>query len=187
MVLVSLPGAGRGRGAVLALTAVLALGPAVAACGGGSGSGGGSPSPSQSPSAPPLPSPSRTPSPSGTAPADKAAATKEIKANWKKFFDPSTSLKDKESVLQNGSAMAQVLRGFNGDQRGRQVSAAVGTVTFTSPTAADVTYSLSLNGSTVLPDAKGTSVKQDGTWKVSDKTLCALVQLSGNASQVPGC
>ena len=57
------------------------------------------------------------------------------------------------------------------------------------PTAADVKYTLLLNGATALPDASGTAVEQDGTWKVSVNTLCALVQLSGNAtaSALPGC
>ena len=50
-------------------------------------------------------------------------------------------------------------------------------------------YTLLLNGATALPDASGTAVEQDGTWKVSVNTLCALVQLSGNAtaSALPGC
>ena len=52
-----------------------------------------------------------------------------------------------------------------------------------------MTYTLTLKGATALPDASGTAVEQDGTWKVSVNTLCALVQLSGNAtaSARPGC
>ena len=42
------------------------------------------------------------------------------------------------------------------------------------------------NGATALPNASGTAVEQDGTWKVSVNTLCALVALSGDASQSPG-
>ncbi|MFI7011012.1 hypothetical protein [Streptomyces sp. NPDC050145] len=175
MVLGSRIRTGRGRGAALALAGALVLGPALAACSDDSGGAGTNP---------PTPA-SRTPS--ATAPADPAAARKEIKENWEKFFDPAVSLKEKEAVLENGQQMRQVLQGFNGDQRGQQVSADVTKVTFTSPTGADVTYSLSLKGATVLPDAKGTSVEQDGTWKVSVKTLCALVQLSENASAAPGC
>ncbi|MFJ9041380.1 hypothetical protein ACIRF8_33050 [Streptomyces sp. NPDC102406] len=175
----------RGRGAVLAVAAALALGPALTAC--GDDSGGGE-------SDPPTPS-SREPSsaepssqePTRTAPADEAAARKEIKENWKKFFDPAVPLKEKQDVLENGSRMRQVLDSFDGDKRGGQVEANVVTIAFTSPTGADVTYSLALKGATVLPGAKGTSVEQDGTWKVSVKTLCALVQLSGNASPGPGC
>jgi polyisoprenoid-binding protein YceI len=83
--------------------------------------------------------------------------------------------------------MGPVLQAFSGDARGGQVQAKVTKVEFTSATEADVTYTLTLKGATALPDASGSAVEQDGTWKVSAKTLCALVQLSGNASPVPGC
>lgn len=177
--------AGRGRGPWTAGVAALALAlaPALAACGDDSGGG--------SSSAPPTPSVRTTTtsaptSASASAPADPAAATAQIKADWKKFFDPATSTKDKQAVLENGDRMGAVLKAFNGDKRGGQVQAEVQKVAFTSPTTATVVYSLTLNGATALPNATGTSVQQDGTWKVSVNTLCALVALSGDASQSPG-
>lgn len=173
---------GNGSRGLMAVGFVLIM--ALTAC--SDDSGGGSESP------PPTPSverttPSATPSPSG--PADAAAAQREIKANWEKFFDPKTSAKDKQAVLENGDEMGPVLQAFSGDQRGGQVQAKVTEIKFTKPTAADVKYTLLLNGATALPDASGTAVEQDGTWKVSVNTLCALVQLSGNAtaSALPGC
>ncbi|WP_229377842.1 hypothetical protein [Streptomyces sp. VRA16 Mangrove soil] len=172
----------RGRGTPLALAAALVLGPALAAC--GDDSGGADSSPPTPTSQRPSPSSQQ---PTATAPADRAAAEKQIKSNWKKFFDPAVPLKEKADVLQDGAKMSKVLESFNGDKRGGQVQAEVTKITFTSPTEADVTYSLALKGATVLPDATGTSVEQDGIWKVSVTTLCALVQLSGNASPGPGC
>ncbi|MGW0825640.1 hypothetical protein [Streptomyces sp. NPDC002845] len=44
-----------------------------------------------------------------------------------------------------------------------------------------------LNGATALPDSAGTAIEEDGTWKVSVRTLCGLVVLSGNESPGPGC
>ncbi|WP_079036486.1 MULTISPECIES: hypothetical protein [Streptomyces] len=175
-------GRGRVRSAVLAAAAVLLIAPAAAACGDDSGGGDGA--------KPPEPSMEKTTEPAkddATAPADAAAAQKEVRANWEKFFDPDVSLKDKEAVLENGSRMREVLESFSGDERGKQVAAKVSKVEFTSATEADVTYALTLKGATALPDASGTSVNQDDTWKVSVKTLCALVKLSGNASPGPGC
>ncbi|MFJ5308847.1 hypothetical protein [Streptomyces sp. NPDC088350] len=169
----------RGRGAAVgAASLVLVLGPALAAC--SDDSGGGSSAP------PPTPSVERTTSAPATAPADPAAATTRIKANWKKFFDPATSTRDKQAVLENGDRMGPVLKAFSGDKRGGQVQADVQKVEFTAPDKATVTYSLTLNGATALPNASGTTVQQDGTWKVSDNTLCALVALSGDASPSPG-
>ncbi|MFD8739813.1 hypothetical protein ACFV06_33560 [Streptomyces sp. NPDC059618] len=171
----------RGNVRAMAGAAVLVLAAALTAC--GDNGGGGS-------SASPTPSAARsTGVPSATAPADPAAARKEITQNWEKFFDPAVSAKEKQAVLENGDQLAPVLQGFNGDQRGQQVKATVNKVEFTSPTQADVTYTLTLKGATALPNASGTAVEQNGTWKVSVNTLCALVQLSGNGSSspVPGC
>ncbi|MEU5296053.1 hypothetical protein [Streptomyces umbrinus] len=171
----------RGTGRGLAV-AVLVLASALTACGDDSGGG------DTTPPSPSVEQPTTTePSPSASAPDDPAAAEKEIKENWKKFFDPDVPLKDKQAVLENGDNMAQVLESFSGDERGGQVEATVDQVEFTAPTAANVTYTLTLKGATVMPNAAGTAVEQDGTWKVSVKTLCGLVGLSGNASPGPGC
>ena len=140
-------------------------------------------SPPTSPSTPPT---SPTETSTATAPADAAAATAQIKQNWEKFFDPNTSVTDKEKYLQNGTALAPLLKGFAADPRIHQVSATVSNVSFTSPTSATVTYSLSLQGNVVEPNATGKAVLEDGTWKVADSTLCGLVALTGNGS-LPGC
>jgi len=172
----------RTRIAAWAAAAVLAGGVAVTGC--GDDGGGGDRPPAE-------PSIERTEEAPGDrtpdAPEDSAAAQREIKQNWEKFFDPAVSLEDKEAVLENGRQMRPLLQGFSGDERGQQVTAKVSKVEFTSATEADVTYSLALQGATVLPKASGVAVEQDGTWKVSVKTLCALVQMNGNATPVPGC
>ncbi|MFG2653030.1 hypothetical protein [Streptomyces sp. NPDC048436] len=173
----------------MAAAAVLLVAPAAVACGDDSGGGGDSdpPKPSAEKSTQEAPSDSEAPSDDATAPADPAAAEKQVKENWEKFFDPAVSLKEKETVLENGAKMRGVLKSFSGDERGKQVSADVGKVEFTSATEADVTYALMLKGATALPTASGTAVNEDDTWKVSVKTLCALVKLSGNESPGPGC
>ncbi|MEV4555484.1 hypothetical protein AB0K51_00640 [Kitasatospora sp. NPDC049285] len=182
----------RRRGALLRLTGLLfALLLAVAACSSGSGSSSKSSSPATPPAtttAPASPSASPNASATGTAPADPAAAKASITANWEKFFDPATSLPDKAALLQNGEQLAPVLQGFASDPRVGQVKATVTNVQFTSATTAAVTYSLSLQGAVVQPDASGQAVLENGTWKVSTSTLCGLVQLSGGATTaVPGC
>ena len=170
-----------GRGTAFAAALVLILAPVLAACSDSSGGG--------SASTPPTPSVQKTTSAPATAPADPAAAKQEISRNWQTFFDPRTPLAQKQKVLENGDRMAPVLKAFSGDKRGGQVQAKVQKIEFTSPTQATVTYTLTLNGATALPNASGTSVQQSGTWKVSVNTLCALVKLSGDASAspAPGC
>ncbi|MGP4011577.1 hypothetical protein [Streptomyces sp. 4N124] len=173
-----------GRGTAIMAALLLFLAPALAAC--SDDEGGGS---SETPPTPTVEQTEQPTSPAASGPADTAAAEREIKQNWQKFFDPATSAQDKQSVLENGDRMAPVLAAFSGDERGGQVQAKVTAVEFTSPTEANVTYDLTLKGATALPGASGTAVEQDGAWKVSAKTLCALVSMSGNASAsaLPGC
>ncbi|MFI6939697.1 hypothetical protein ACIBI4_10515 [Streptomyces sp. NPDC050418] len=184
----------RTRLAALVAAAVLVIGPAATACGDDGGGGSDDPPPtppkdrtSSAPADPTSASPSEDEGGGGGEPADPAAAETEIKTNFQKFFDPKVSMAEKEKVLENGAKMRPVLQAFSGDERGGQVSAKVTKVDFTSPKDAKVTYDLALNGATVLPGSAGTVVEQDGTWKVSVKTLCGLLAMSGNTSPLPGC
>lgn len=158
------------RAAPLAAAAVLLLVPALAGCsdGGGSSSGQGT-----------------TTAPAMVGPADPVAAKAQITRNWTAFFDPKTPTSERIKLLENGEKMAPVLGAFAADKTAGMASAQVRAITFTSPSGADVTYDLLVGGSAALPGAKGTSVLQNDTWKVSVKTLCGLVQLSG--AQVSGC
>ncbi|MFG2146734.1 hypothetical protein ACGFRG_21390 [Streptomyces sp. NPDC048696] len=167
----------RVRPAAWAAAAVLVLVPVASAC---SDSGGGS---AKSPS-PTVTAPAN--SPALDQPADPAAAKARIERNWAVFFDSRASTDAKVKVLENGDTLRPLLAAFGGDKNAAQSSAKVTGVTFTSPTGAAVTYNLLVGGNPALPGAKGTAVLQDGTWKVSVKTLCALVKLSGNAA-APGC
>ncbi|MFG2513518.1 hypothetical protein [Streptomyces sp. NPDC048584] len=171
-----------GRGTALAAALFLVLAPGLAACGDGGGYGGGDGGNT-------TPTAEHTTNEPGSAPADRAAAEKEIRQNWEKFFDPATPVDEKKKLLQNGELLGPVLEVFSGDNRAGQVKAEVTEIAFTSPTEADVTFTLTLRGATALPDASGVAVDDDGTWKVSVKSLCALVQLSGDESppDIPGC
>ncbi|KPI22778.1 hypothetical protein OK074_7152 [Actinobacteria bacterium OK074] len=170
----------RGRVALRAAVAVLLLGGALSACGDDSGGA------ESNPPTPSIASPTSATA-SQTAPEDPVAAEKEIRRNWEKFFDPAVSAKGKQALLENGDKMTAVIASFNGDKRGGQVAAHVTKVEFKSPTEAEVTYALTLNGATALPNASGTAVLQKGAWKMSVNTLCALVSLSGNGTPAAGC
>ncbi|MFI6444072.1 hypothetical protein [Kitasatospora sp. NPDC050543] len=177
------PGRGRPGSAARAASALLAVLLAVTAlvaCSSSKSSGTASTAASTSAAASP------SASASGSAPADVAAAEAQVKQNWEKFFDPAIPLADKAALLQNGDQLAPALQGFAQDPRVGQVKAQVTGVTFTSPTDATVTYSLSLQGTVVEPSATGQAVLDNGTWKVSRSSLCGLVAQSGNTA-VPGC
>ena len=166
------------RSASWAAAAVLLLGAGAVACGDG-GDGGGA-----SPSATPT---KETTTQKADEPSDPDAARKQVTANWEKFFDPSTSVQEKLDLLEGGDGLRPVLEAFSGDRRVGQVKANVKKVDFTSSTEANVTYDLTLEGQTALPDATGVSVDEGGVWKVSAKSLCGLVQQSGDGQDIPGC
>ncbi|MFJ7958741.1 hypothetical protein ACIQ62_20900 [Streptomyces sp. NPDC096319] len=165
---------GRSRLTVLGAVAVLALAPALASCSddGGTNGGGTASSSSSSP-------------PASAGPADPAAAKAEITRNWTAFFDPGTPVAEKVRLLENGERLRPVLAAFAADKNAAMTSAKVTGVDFTSAAGANVTYDLLVGGNPALPGAQGTSILQNDTWKVSVKTLCGLVELSGVT--VPGC
>jgi hypothetical protein len=162
-----------GLGVVLATAAALGL----SACGSSSpstsstGSGAGS-----SPSA---------------SPFNTASATTAVTTVWTNFFSKNTPIAQKEALLQNGGAMSSTVQAFASNPMVGQTTAAVQSVTFPSPTKADVTYSISLNGHVVENSMSGVAVYQNGKWLVSDVTLCGLLQLAqsagGSSAPIPGC
>ncbi|WP_181791829.1 hypothetical protein [Streptomyces phytophilus] len=121
----------------------------------------------------------------GAQPADPAAAEKEIEENWTTFFSPDSDADAKLAVLEDGEAMRPLMVAFSDDERWKQVGAEVTGVEFGSAEEADVTYDIALKGQTVVPGATGVSVLQDGTWKVSKRAICTLVEMSGSPG--PGC
>lgn len=168
---------GHARTAAWVAAGILFVGGVASGCGGGGGGGKESPTPTTT---------SASPTPTNR-PANPAAAEKQIRDNWARFFSPATPIDQKAKYLENGDQLKQALQGFSTDPRTSQVAAQVTKVSFTSPTGADVTYVLTLKGMTQLPNAGGTSVLQDNVWKVSRQTFCGLIQLSGAKTPPPGC
>ncbi|MFD4373090.1 hypothetical protein [Streptomyces sp. NPDC058486] len=168
----------RRRAAALAAAAALLLAPTMAACSDGDG---GYSTGTTTTTAPPT----TAEPPAADEPADPAAARAEIERNWAAFFAADTPAAERVKLLENGEEMREVLAAFAGNPQAAATTAKVTGVAFTSATGADVTYDLLAGGNPLLPDSRGTSVFQDDTWKVSVKTLCGLVKLSGVT--VPGC
>lgn len=167
------------RGAPLfaAPVAALLLAAALAGCG------------SSSPSAN---STSGATSPAAGGSFDTASAATSVKQTWTDFFSKDTPLAQKETLLQNGTTtFAPAVQAFASNPMVGQVTANVQSVTFPSPTKADVTYSISLGGQVVENSMSGVAVNQNGKWLVADTTLCGLLQLAqsqtGSSAPIPGC
>ena len=153
------------RRLILAPALALALAAAVAAC---------SSSSSSTSSAPSTPASSTTASASATS---TTAAAAQITANWEKFFSASTPTSQRVALLENGSGFSSAISAFSQLPLASGISAKVTAVTVTSATQAAVTYNIVSGSTNLLSGQHGTSVYQDGTWKVGDGSLCGLFHL----------
>jgi hypothetical protein len=104
-----------------------------------------------------------------------------------KFFDGSTPLATRVSLLDNGSQYASIMKKVLENPQGATAGATVQSVELTSATGANVGYTITLSGQPVLGGQKGTVVYQDGVWKVSVPSFCALAALENSGKAVAGC
>jgi hypothetical protein len=126
-------------------------------------------------------SPSPTPSTSMSA-----SPTATITSAWQTFFSGTTPAASKITLLQNGQQFATVIQAQAGSPLAKATQAKVTAVTVTSPTTADVTYSIVQGGQVALPNQQGQAVLVSGVWKVSAPSFQALLKLEqGQASASP--
>lgn len=131
---------------------------------------------------------SSKPASGSTTPASGAAAEQTIAANWEAFFNAKTPVSKRIALLQDGQEFAPIINAQAGSSLASQASASVSKVTVTKPAAqAAVNYSILISGKSALPNQSGTSVYQDGTWKVGLASFCGLLALEsgGSTSSLP--
>jgi hypothetical protein len=140
---------------------------------------------SSSSAAPSTPASSAASAPTATSSAaasgGSSSAVAEITTNWNTFFNSSTPNSKRVQLLQNGSQFTSAIGAFASSPLAAAVTSKVDSVTVTSATAAKVKYDLSALGTTVASGATGTSVLQDGTWKVGDDVFCGLLSQAKSA------
>jgi len=139
-------------------------------------------SPSSSSSAPASSAPAASASsavtsvpPTTAASGGSAATVTEITTNWNTFFNSSTPNSKRISLLQNGSQFSASISAFASSPLAAAVTSKVDSVTVDSPTKATVKYDLTAMGTTVATGATGSSVLENGTWKVGDDVFCGLL------------
>jgi hypothetical protein len=104
------------------------------------------------------------------------SAVAQITANWEAFFNPATPNSKRVQLLENGSEFASAISAFSASPLAQQVSSKVDSVSVTSATKANVKYDLTAAGTSVASGQTGTSVLQDGVWKVGDDVFCGLLK-----------
>lgn len=118
-----------------------------------------------------------TPAGGSSSPASggSAAAVAAIKTNWETFFNSATPNSKRLALLENGDKFSAAVTAFAASPLAAGVSSKVDSVALDSATKATVKYNLSAAGTTVATGATGSSVLQDGTWKVGDDVFCGLL------------
>ena len=168
----------------LAPALVLALALTAAAC----SSSSSSPASTSTSSAPAASSAPASPAPANTSTGgNNSAAVAEITTNWEKFFNSSTPVSEKVTLLQNGKLLEPAIKAFDALPLANNIGAKVTKVTVNTATSATVIYNLTSGGSTLLSGQKGTSVLQGGTWKVGTASLCGLLKLVPGGSVPAAC
>jgi len=133
------------------------------------------------------PASSTPPAATSTAPADVTAAKAEISKNWATFLRSGTPQATAVALLEKGDTLGVALKKAAAEDKatGGKRSAKVVSIEFTSPTMANVNYTLHAAGRVL--NSSGTAVLENGVWKVSDVTFCTLVILGNGSRPVKGC
>lgn len=123
-----------------------------------------------------------------TAAADLDAAGKqEITDAYVTFFNGTSPVDVRVGLVENGDTFRPALEGMAADPRASATTVTVAAVEGVDETNANVTYTLLMGGTPVMPDQGGQAVNQDGTWKVAAATFCALLSVQGGGTLPPGC
>jgi hypothetical protein len=111
------------------------------------------------------------------------AAQAQIKSAYETFFAGKTSVADRVALLQNGSKFKAVVASFASNPLAKTAKAKVDSVTLVGPNKAQVAYSVKISGAS-LATQLGFAVRQNGTWKVGDASICRLIALQGTTPAV---
>lgn len=131
-------------------------------------------------------SPAAGGSSAGSATPADAATAAAIKKAYGEFFSGTAAPAVSQQALQHGAAFKQVLEQQAKGQYSKGSGVKVTTIAVhPSGQVADVTFTLTTNGKTLLAGIKGNAVQEAGTWKVAAATFCTLLKLQG--SPPPAC
>ena len=166
----------KARRAYVAPALGLVLVTAMSACSNSSSSSSSSASTASSTPASSAPATSASPAASGSS-----SAVSQIETNWNTFFNSSTPNSKRVQLLQNGSTYASAISSLTANPLAAGVGSKVDSVKLISATQATVTYDITLAGKAVASNQTGTSVLQDGVWKVGDSAFCGLLTEAGAA------
>jgi hypothetical protein len=137
--------------------------------------------------APVLPAPSTTPPtlpPAGDPPPDATSARDAVVAAFTQAWDGTGSIEQRRAAMQGSDQLAGALdRARQGNEATiASMRAVLGDVSFVGPDRAAVLFHLEFDGGLIEPTMLGYAVLEDGAWKVSRETVCAVLGGVGGVS-----
>ena len=111
------------------------------------------------------------------------AAKQQIEGAYVHFFSGKTTVSQRVALLQNGQKFKPVIEAFASNPLAKSASATVSSVTLERGDRARVVYTVKVGGA-ALPKQVGSAVRENGTWKVADSSLCRLVALQGSTPSI---
>ncbi len=129
-----------------------------------------------------------SPAPIGSQPSAGPDALASVRANWTAFFDPTTPVARRISLLQDGAKFRHYLEVQAQPGVAHLTTEHVTAVALTG-TEATVTYNILINGisGSALSNQIGEATLSRGTWQVSDTDFCNLLTLENKGKTLPGC
>jgi hypothetical protein len=134
--------------------------------------------PSISPTTPPtLPA-------AGDPPSDPTSARDAVVAAFTQAWDGSSTVEARRAAMQGSDDLSTELdRARQGNEAMiASMRAIVGDVTFVTPDRAAVVFHVEFQAGLVQPTLLGYAVLDDGTWKVSRETVCAVLSTAAGVS-----
>ncbi|WP_280263589.1 hypothetical protein [Nocardia wallacei] len=117
-------------------------------------------------------------------PTGAPTVTEAVTESYERFFDGATGAEQKMALLENGKAFADTIEAQADSPMAKSTTATVSGVASTGTDHADVNYTILMNGKPALANQQGSAIYQDGGWKVTAATFCALLTLQGNPPPV---
>jgi len=127
--------------------------------------------------------PTSAASSTGGAVADAAT----IKDVYLRFLDLKIPVEQKVDLIQDGTEFLPAMQAEAKNPQAATVSLQVSDVKVTSAKLAEVTYTILVSGSPLLPNQHGYAVNEDGKWKIAGVTFCGLLAAQSPTAIPPVC
>jgi hypothetical protein len=119
------------------------------------------------------------PAPTPTAPVATGSVTEQVTSLFQRFFDGTLPAETKIGILQKGEQFSEVLKAQAAGPLAKSSGVKVIKVTQSTNKSAAVMFTVLLDGKPALENQAGGAVLDNGVWKVSANTYCALLTLQG--------